>query len=234
MKVLICDDLKEETDLLQDLLSNYGITPIVFNDSSNALEYIYQNMQIDICFLDIIMPNLNGIDMAKALREKGYEGKIIFLTSTTDFAYQSYFVEAFDYILKPVVKNNLNKVMDKISNKLSTCNVNGITVHTKNITSFIPFNNIKYVEVINHKVYFHLLNQENISISASLKTIASQLLHDEQFIQCHVSFIVNLNYISTIEGKSIILYNGKIIPISRSFPDIKKSFIKWTLRGNLK
>ena len=111
MNILICDDQKNDADALASLLheSGFDIKTALFANGREALDHVRTGPPADVCFLDIIMPEMSGVELAKKLRSLGYGGEIVFLTSSNDFARESYQVKAFDYLIKPPSLWNVQK-----------------------------------------------------------------------------------------------------------------------------
>ena len=237
MNILICDDMRDDALKLENAVKSAGFTAnfIIFEKGADVLDFIKKDApsrgeitraNIDVCFLDIIMPKMNGIELAAKMRSAGFKGKIVFLTSSGDYGVESYQVKAYFYLLKPVNTEDVAKLLNEIKNTEPDKDTAGIKVETRNITRFIYFYEISYVEVINKNVFFRLLDGSEVVLFASLSEIMPQLTADERFAQCHRSFIVNLDAISYIHGKEIILRCGRKAPISRSYKNFSDLYFK--------
>jgi len=239
MNILICDDVKEEALILENILNESSIksNSVYFQNGEDVLEYFKKNSSsgganIDVCFFDIIMPGLNGIELAAKMREVGFNGKIVFLTASKDYGVESYQVKAYFYLLKPVNPQDVYKILNEIKNNESNKDSAGIKIETRNITRFIYFKEISYVEVINKNVFFRLLDGSEVVIFASLSDIMPQLAADGRFAQCHRSFVVNMDAIMQIQGKEIILRCGRKAPISRSYKNFNDQYFTHVFEGD--
>jgi DNA-binding LytR/AlgR family response regulator len=231
LRILICDDDARETETLAGLLSELDNKPVVFNAGAEALEYFCSGGLVDLCFLDILMPEMSGIDLAEKLRENGFAGDIVFLSSSKDFGPETYAVKAFNYLLKPPTKDNVEKIISDAQAVREKADNQGITVNTKSMTRFIKYSELSHVEVMKNCVYFRLTNGEEIELYSTLDKIASQLLQDSRFVQSHRSYIVNMDDITNITGVRITLRKGKVIPITRSYSDTRNTYFKWKFGG---
>lgn len=229
MNILICDDIAAETKKLMELLDGSGadISAVAFQNSHDALDYFRSGVSVDCCFLDIVMPEMDGIELARELREAGFKGEIIFLSTSHEYGPETYTVDAFSYLLKPPTRESVGEVLRKLENARSRKDDDrdGITVNTKSFVRFILFRDISYAEVIKHKVYFRLVDGDEVDMYATFSEIAPQLLRNTRFVQCHNSFIVNMDAISAIDGKEIIMRNKARVPVSKSFSDIKSKYL---------
>lgn len=231
MNILICDDIKSESTKLASLLDNSGhhMNIAIFHCGYDVLDYVQTGAVIDVCFLDIIMPEMNGVILAEELRARGFNGEIVFLTTTNEYAAESYSVGAFSYLLKPLKPDDVHSVLSKLDDDRKKRDVDGILIKISKIARFLLFRDISHVEVIKHYVYFLLTDGEEIEIYATFGEIADKLLIDSRFAQCHRSYIVNMSHISVIDAREITMRNGNKIPISNSYPDVKRKFTKWII-----
>jgi DNA-binding LytR/AlgR family response regulator len=228
MNILICDDVPDEAMFISRIIAlsvpDAGIQ--VFYTGSQALDFIRSNKTPDLCFLDIIMPGVDGVSLAQKMREAGYKGPIVFLTSSNEFAAQSYKVEAFSYLLKPPNEQEIMAVLHKVETMQNESDTAGIPVRTKPMSRFILFRDISHVEVIDKKVFFRLKDGTETQAWATLSDIAPKLFADDRFAQCHRSFVVNMDDVSYIEGRTIVMKCGKKIPMAKNFADFKKQYEK--------
>lgn len=233
INILICDDRESESEKLAQMTIGSGIEVNIktFNDSSEAFRFISEGAAVDVCFLDIIMPETNGIALAEKLRAAGYTGEIVFITGSNDFACESYRVNAFSYLLKPLSSDNVRGILEKLDYVLKNKDKEGLLIKTSGAARFIMFRDISYVEVIQHKVYFRLKNGEETETTATFSELSRSFLTNNRFIRCHRSFIVNMDNVSSVTGREIIMRGGARIPISKSFPDVKKKYLQWVFGG---
>jgi DNA-binding LytR/AlgR family response regulator len=229
VNILICDDQKKEAETFAAMLSDvYGfdIRAKTFFCSLEALDYVQSGAPVDVCFLDIIMPRMNGITLAEKLRSNGYRGEIVFLTNSNDFAHESYMVGAFNYMLKPPTNKCASKILNALDNAREKADREGIAVKYQGIKKFIFFRDISNIEVVRHNVYIRMINGTDIKVYSSFWEIASELLKDRRFIQCHRSFLINMRDIETVIGREIIMRRGTRVPISRGFSKVRDEILK--------
>jgi len=243
MNILICDDMHDDAKKLENAIREAGFNAnfIYFEKGSDVLEYIKTgsargepaHADIDVCFLDIIMPEMNGIELAANMRSAGFDGKIVFLTTSRDYGVESYQVKAYFYLLKPVTSQDAAKLLNEIIEDASSEDSAGIKIETRNMTRFVYFYEISFVEVINKNVYFRLLDGSEIVIFATLSDLLPQLIADGRFAQCHRSFVVNMDAITQIQGKEILLRCGRKAPISRSYKEFDSQYFMRVMRKDM-
>ena len=165
------------------------------------------------------MPQINGIDVGKKIREKDISTTIVFTTSLIQYALSGYEVNAFDYLLKPINYSSLALTLQRWL-KLQNNNDNSITIKYKNSFIKLDIISILYIEVIDHKLIIHTKN-EDYSLRDSLDNYIDKL-KDYNFSLCNRCYLVNLRYVTKIDEG--IAYLGKIsLVISRAK---KKAFIE--------
>jgi DNA-binding LytR/AlgR family response regulator len=247
-EIVLLDDDKRELDKLVSFLKKYyaaGLRTAFdrnflhdFTSGSAMLEYFAKGKNVDIVFLDIIMPEMSGIEAAAALRDRGFDGYIVFLTSVNDFASESYRVGAFSYLLKPVEIEGLFSVLEKIEEtqkKSYEKDTAFVMVETKQFRRNILLRDIIFAEIMGHHLFIHLVNEETVSINKPLKEFSPVLLADERFAHCHGSIIVNMDFVETIRDNAAVIRSGQSIPISRRCNGFKSRYITHSinrLRGS--
>ncbi|MEG1067542.1 MAG: LytTR family DNA-binding domain-containing protein [Anaerovoracaceae bacterium] len=219
MHIAICDDDVLELTRISSLLNLYKqerhiyLTYKTYNNATEMLADMNQNLY-DLLLLDILMPGFTGIEAAKEIRTSNNEVPIVFLTSSPEFALDSYSVKARDYIIKPVSKSKLFSVLDSILEETQEP-MNGLSLKTQNGLLRIFFSKLSYVEVMNKQLYFHMTDGSIKNVHGSLSEYENTLLSHNEFLKVHRSFIVNLWYMNELTASGFISNNGDVIPISR-------------------
>lgn len=230
MRIAVCDDdtacVDQAKALIEKWIALSGIdTEIVTFDNGDDL--IAENMcqPIDIIFLDIVMPLLNGIDTAKEIRDFDERAKIIFLTSTSEFAVDSYSVEASDYLLKPVDYEQISRALIKVTQELQKVQ-SSIVLHTTDGFKKVYSNEIEYIEAAHKCTKVYLISGTAIK-SLNPLYYFEQLLSDKAgFFKCHRSFIVNISNLDSLAPNEVITKTGKVVPVARKVQKhFKKEFI---------
>jgi DNA-binding LytR/AlgR family response regulator len=236
-RILICDDNRSDLENIASIIEDFykGIgdgaitVPYVlskFTDPHTALHYAEDGNGIDIAILDIVMPQINGMELAERLRALKFEGYLIFLTSSNDFAAQSYSVKAFSYILKPTNQKDVYSLLSSIANARHLKERNGFSLNRKSGVRLVLFSELMYAEVINHQLFFHLIDGEVINIYASLRDYSDVLLREPQIIKPQKSFIVNLDYVRSCENRALFMRDGTRISVPKDFEQIKEKWLE--------
>lgn len=234
LKIAITDDEKIETDLLEKYVRewahfNKNLVNIKSYDCAEAFYFEWEeDKSYDILLLDIQMQELDGIGLAKKIREVDQELKIIFITAVSDFIQEGYDVDAVNYLLKPVKKEKLFQCLDK-ANKKNLEKQNTILINTPDETRKVLLSDIIYIEADAHFLHIHTRLGEFI-VRMSLNEIEAQLLKDE-FVKTHRSFIVNIGHITSIQKEILKMDDNNEVPVSRrQYQLINQAFIKYNMK----
>lgn len=193
----------------------------IFGDAEAFLAASYDGQPYSALFIDIELTGLNGMDIAKAVRENGYTGMIVFTTSHEQFVYEGYEVEAFRYLLKPVKDSDIQACVRRV---LHNQNRHSLVFSFDKKQYSIDHDEILYISSYGHYITIHTA-QEKYEWKYSLKELEPIL--PQQFVRCHRSFIVNLDHLRKIEGKRILLKDGTIIDIAPGYLDcVRKALIQ--------
>jgi DNA-binding LytR/AlgR family response regulator len=241
-EIVLVDDDQRELDKLSHLIGMYYSVEVrlkvvshslhSFNSGPAVLDYVAEGKAVDIIFLDIIMPEMSGVEVAECLRDTGCHGYIVFLTSVNDYAAESYKVRAFSYLLKPVGKEQLFNVMRKIEDarvKSYGKDTAAIPIRIRQYYKNILFREIVFVEIMGRKLFIHLMNNETVSINKPLKEVSPALLADDRFAHCHGSIIANMDFVETIKDNAAVLRTGQLIPISRRCNNFKSLYVAYSI-----
>lgn len=219
LHIASCDDDLQVLSHLSKLISKYqeekkiAIKCSVFSNAIDLLEAM-RNESFHVLLLDVLMPGLNGIQTAKEIRQFDPEIKIIFLTSSPEYAVESYAVDAYYYLMKPSTSDKLFPILNKLIKEFSKEEDSFLIKSSAGILR-IPYHKLESLEVLNKKLLFHLADGGVKEISGSLSEYEHNLLLKPEFIKVHRSYIVNMSYIQELASKTLITFNNQIIPISR-------------------
>ncbi|MBR3796368.1 MAG: response regulator transcription factor [Clostridia bacterium] len=219
MHIAICDDNPQELKRIAAIVEKYAKAsswPIQYQFFSNAEEMLQsaESMRFSHYFLDVMMPGINGISAAQEIRTFDKEAKIVFMTSFKEYAYQSYSVKAYDYLLKPVHEEQLFDILEQFYLQEASTEA-CLCVQTVRGFFRIPYTQLSFLEVYQKKLYFHLVDKQTRIISGALAEYEAELLSRAEFVKIHRSYIVNLNQVSALSPDGCLLFSGENLPISR-------------------
>ena len=238
IKIAFCDDDMEVLHQMNELLDRYrverneDITYAAFQSPFELLTEIEKGIRPDILFLDVVMPGQNGMDVAKEIRQYDTNMKIIFLTSSPEFAVESYSVGAYFYQLKPIWEESFFRLMDAVLAECEKKKKNSLILRSKDGITRIDLQQLEYCEVLGRKLLFHLENGAVLESAGSLGDLAGQLMQYSNFFRPHRSFLVNMEYIQNISSRSIKMVNDAEIPIPHGkCSEIKNTYMEYAFNG---
>lgn len=224
MRVCVLEDEKIVADKLCSFIEKYCaeqgvcVEVQVFPDAFALLEGYHAD--VDILFMDIQLPVMNGMEAAKKIRETDEKVLIVFVTNLAQYAVEGYDVNAFDFILKPVEYDGFRMRFARIIKELEHRSADKyINISSKSGFRRIKLADLLYVEVINHDLIFHTREEGEISTRGTMKKLAESL-SGECFALCSNCYLVNLAHVKQAD-KAAVLSDGTELPISRNS---RKSF----------
>lgn len=220
MRIIICDDEPKYRQLLherilQDSFScDYDVEVTEYEGGEQLIGALNVGVSADVYFLDIQMENGtdDGIRVAKELRRRGDKGLIVYVTSFIDYVQTGYEVKAFRYLLKSQIQDGLMKVLADIRQELAGEESFCFQVNGENIR--VNPGEIWYLESDKRQVRV-VAEREEYLYYGKLEEAEKEL--GDGFLRCHRSFLVNTAQIRKYSGEEIVLRNGKVLPISRTF-----------------
>ena len=220
MRIAVCDDDEQELTHLMELITEYQLRRGVSNDCvffNNSTEFLcdIKGGEYDLILLDVLMPEISGIQVAQELRQLDKNVKFIFISSSPEFAVESYSVGAYYYLLKPVDASSLFPLLDKVGGELFIQEEQGFVLKDRKGVVMISFEGLEYVEVINKTVSFHMADGVIREVTAALTDVEEKLLSRSEFIKPHRSYLVNLKYVQSVGVSSIVTKNEHSVPVSR-------------------
>lgn len=238
IKLAFCDDEIAELNNLCELLGQYRtdrnqeIEQMTFQSPLDLLAEIEKGIRFDILFLDVLMPGETGIDVAAEIRNYDSNVKIIFLTSSSEFAVQSYTVGAYFYQLKPIWKESFFRLMDAVLLECEKEQTNSLILRCKNGITRIELKHLEYCEVIHRTLFFHLTNGKVYESIGSLDELCRQLEPYGGFLRIHRSYMVNLNYVKTLSYRGVTMSCLTQIPIPRGkYTEIKDAYLEYAFQN---
>ena len=238
IKIALCDDDLSMLNKLQVLLDRYQmkqnqeIEYTAFHSSLELLAVIERGARFDVLLLDVLMPGENGIDAAAEVRHYDSNVKIIFLTSSTEFAVQSYAVNAFYYQLKPVQAESFFRVMDAVLDECEKEQTNSLILRCKSGITRVDLKTLEFCEIIHRTLFFHLTSGKVLESTGSLDELCGQLKPYGNFLRPHRSYLVNLEYVQNLSARTITMSCLTEIPIPRGkYNEVKNTFLEYSFRN---
>jgi two-component system, LytTR family, response regulator len=224
ISAVLIDDEKASLIALEAKLMDCVEQVKILATFQNPVEALVQvpRLDVDVIFLDIDMPNLDGFGFLNRLADRPFE--VVFTTAYNQYAINAIRSEALDFLLKPINQDELEATINKIihrkiekSQQNKPISLNKISVPTQKGLQFLSKDQILYVEADKNYTTFYMNNQPAIVVSKTLKEFEN-VLENAGFFRIHHSTIINLNHIVEYikgEGGSVIMSNGAELEVSR-------------------
>ena len=227
-KIAICDDVEEDAQYIASTVKkwagkcNFAVDVAIFPSADSFWFQYAEQKDYDILLLDVEMRPMNGVELAKKIRNEDTRVEIVFVTSHFELSGEGYEVDALHYLVKPVAEDKLMEVLSKAIQKLAidppsvviTCNGETVKLYESNIL---------YVEAFLHYIVIYTKNGE-YKLKGQISTIAEKL--SDNFYCTHRSYLVSLQHIIKITRSAVFLDNGTELPLARGrYDEIHRAFI---------
>lgn len=224
INIAVCDDKQEALDIIQEELvkaaNNLNITieTYLYLDGNEVVDMICNNKEeFDILFLDIDMPNISGLEVAKRIRNTGSDIILIFISAHEQYVFESFDYNPFKYIRKNKIKEEIEYSLKRAYKRISSENAKSIIIKAEDGEVRLKYASIMYFEIYSRKmsVFTNDNKKRNLVGRNTIKKIYSEL-DNEDFILIHSGCIVNVKYINEYSGHDITLDNGTKLIVSRT------------------
>lgn len=218
MNIAICDDEHSCREQVEEIVRAYAeehpehhISCSVFEWTDELIDAAGKLGGFDVYILDIVMQSdINGIQLGLKLREMNYNGKIIYLTSSEEYAIDSFRVKAFNYITKPVERVSFFAALDEVCEAIEK-NDKSIIVKSKENSVKIHFDTILYAELQKRAIVYHLVGGacvESTTLRTNFTDAVAELLEDYRFAPCGASMVANLSHITAVDN-DFLMFRSK-------------------------
>ncbi len=214
--IAICDDEKHMVDHIKALVSDFfrkKNREIHLRTFLSGKELLSYNGQIDILFLDVQMKGMDGMETARKLRADQFRGILIFITVLKEMVFQSFEVQAYDYLVKPVDEKQFEKTMERLYVSMQNTGEDSLLVQKGYEGRIILKDEIVFCEVIDRKIYLNLASGEVVDYYERIENLETKL--DSHFFRCHRSYLINLKHLKGYKNGTACMDNGREIPVSR-------------------
>ena len=214
--IAICDDEKHMSDHIRAMASDFfrkKNREIHFRIFLSGEELLSYDGQIDILFLDIQMKGMDGIETARKLRNSKFRGFLIFITVLKEMVFQSFEVQAYDYLVKPVEEKQFEKTMERLYASMQNAGEDSLLVQKGYEGRIIREEEIVFCEVIDRKIYLNLTSGEVVDYYERIENLETKLC--SHFFRCHRSYLINLKHLKGYKNGTACMDNGKEVPVSR-------------------
>ncbi|MCI8490515.1 MAG: response regulator transcription factor [Lachnospiraceae bacterium] len=216
LSIAVCDDEVIEccsmAGKIKEILAKMK-APCIIRQFCSGRELLQASERFDIVFLDIIMQDIDGMKTAQIFREKAPDAILIFVSSSREYVFEAYDVEAFQYLLKPVDERKLKQALQKAVLKTESSSQEFMIVSKERQKQKLFLDDIYYFEIKGRKIDAH--GAEGIFTYYGKIGELEDTLQGKGFFRCHKSYLINLKYVDGYNRQEVILENGKHIVIAK-------------------
>ncbi|MDE6641259.1 MAG: LytTR family DNA-binding domain-containing protein [Acetatifactor sp.] len=230
MRVAICDDEAVQQQILRKYLEEWAqmkdevLETELFISGESFLFAWEDDRDYDLLILDIEMGQLNGMELAAKIRSQDENISILFVTGYDRYMSQGYEVSALHYLLKPLHKEKLFEVLDKVK-KRGKDEEKHLFQTDKGPVS-MPLSKIWYVEARSHQCILYT-EKDEYTIYSGINETAEMLEKNREFVRCHRSYVVNVRHILAAVKSELVLDDNRRLPVSRnSEKRVKQAFME--------
>ena len=180
---------------------------------SSGEELLSGGGQIDICFLDIQMKGMDGMETARRLRADKFQGFLIFITVLKEMVFSSFEVQAYDYLLKPVEEKQFEKTMERLYASMRSAGEDSMLIQKGYEGRIVQKDEIIFCEIMDRKIYLNMTSGEVLDYYEQIENLETKL--GSHFFRCHRSYLINLKHLKGYKNGTAYMDNGREVPVSR-------------------
>jgi DNA-binding LytR/AlgR family response regulator len=244
LRIAVCDNDSADLALLQNLLQQYFANrPLreheiqAFSSPRCLQEQLARGEAYDLYLLDILMPEIDGISVGRLVRQRSESAPILYTTSSREFALDAYENHALRYLVKPVRAKEFASAMDFALSVLDEKRQPCYTIKSRSGLVPVAGSEIVLVEELARTAVYTLADGSavtSVSIRGTFDGAIAPLPADPDFLHPHKSFFVNMRYIHALRASSILMDNGREIPVRRgSYPQLNRAYLQYLAGGSV-
>lgn len=222
IEIALCDDNEEAVKTIGALAEGFAaehpefpIRMSAFTSAAGLLKAIEENGGFDLYILDVMMPEMTGIQLAERIRGRDGQAEVLFLTVSREYAVDAFAVRASGYLLKPADKLDFDREVFRAVSKLTDGKSAAITVKTKDGMRRVRVHELVMIESFNHTRMLTLSDGSVLETYVSLSELFDRLRGRQNFYMPHRAYIVNLDYSVGIRRYELLMSGNRRIPIPR-------------------
>lgn len=222
MQIIICDDLVEHRNIIREHIHRYSIKMALdyvvheFESAETLLNAIKKgNVHPDILFMDIYMTGMTGMDATKLLIAQGFQGAVIFTTTSKNHAIESYEMMADGYLVKPFTEESFQRNFERVVSEYAQ-SFKTVSFLCDRLEFRVFLKDLEFIEASNERGCLVHAKNETLRTTKPMAEFLKELSCEKQFLQCHRSCVINLQYVEKIEEDVVRMKNGKQAPLARA------------------
>lgn len=238
LQIAICDDQPRELEIINAYINEYLAAHTLEADVQKFLHpdkllATIETESFHLYILDIVMPMVSGIELGKEIRRLDREAQIIYATTEPQFALQAYAASPVNYLIKPIDKQQLFDTLAFAVSKIDLSEERMVTIKTSEGFRILKLSEILCCEYRSHAVLYTLTNGEEVisrTIRQSFAEYCRPILKDARFLQCHTSYLINMQRVERFAKDSFTLRGGNVVPIAaKQYPSARDRYMNFLM-----
>lgn len=235
LRLCICDDdpkdLAQIRAMAEDFAGAHPEFPLwiqTFSSAYDLLEHLESKGGFDLYLLDILMPHMAGLELARRIREREEPAELLFLTVSREFALDAFDVAACGYLIKPVDREKFDRALLRALHRLPRLESSSLLLKTRDGLRKVSYQELTVIESFNHDRVCTLSDGSKCVIADTLASLMEQLSGDRRFFSPHRAYIINLEHITALNADNVLLATGQRVPVARAnLPALKRAYVEY-------
>ncbi len=231
----ICDDDPKDLAAIRAMAEDFSKAhpefPLrlqAFSSAYGLLEHMEREGGFDLYLLDILMPQMAGLELARRIRQRQEPSEIVFLAVSREYALDAFDVAACGYLVKPIDKGKFEQTMLRAAGRLAQPENSSLLLKTRDGLRRVPFRDLVLVESFNHDRVCTLADGAQCVTSDTLTALMERLGGDSRFFSPHRAYIINFEHITALNADSVVLSNGQCSPVARTaLSALKRAYVDY-------
>jgi len=237
MHIALCDDdgrfRAQTARSLEDILEKRGVQAEVakFRCAEDLLAAQAEGASFDLYLLDIVMPGMNGVTLARLVRTLYPTVPILFFTTSVDYAVEAFSIGAAHYVVKPFTREQFADAIDRALALVEKSAGAGVVLKTANGTVTVPFGDIVYSETDEHYQIVRLKGGQEIVTRLSGQALWAKLEPSRRFVRAGLKYVFNIAHMTGVGKNDVTLTGGAVIQVPRrAMPEVKSAYLRFCCR----
>jgi DNA-binding LytR/AlgR family response regulator len=221
-RIAVCDDEEVWTDRVKMMINQIArkneivVDTVGFTTGAELIEGMRQGEKFDFLLLDIDMPDMNGLEVAKKVKEINEQQLFAFLSAYQEYVYQSFEVQPFRFLRKDFIDMELFLAFQAAIPEMERRKPKYLNVRGEDGEESVNTMDVTYVEIWKRKLHFYLVDGKELESRMSMKSLLEKLQGDERFVLFDSGLLVNIVHIQRYNKKEAVLKSGQLLPIART------------------
>ncbi len=230
MRVAVVDDLRMDAENLRGMLDRRLPSGTFIDLYESGEAFLASQSRYDLIFLDIVMEGMDGIETARQFRARDMDCLIVFLTSSREYVWEAFPMHAFDYLVKPVEQERLDRVLEEAQRALA-CQERMLSLKVGRQRITVPVSSLRHANARDHFVFVTLTDGRELKCYMTFGEMLAMLEGEPRFLVCNRGVLINMDQVRSFDGECFTMNGGQRFAVRLSEKtQIGRSFYQYTFR----